>query len=304
MRSSVNPLHYFRKLRNINSNLISRWVPNSLQFAPAGHFYSPLLDRRAIAPDDTFYGADGVEFWEHINLRKEEQLSFYTDIQKILPKIQFPKKQVETSRYYSDNCMFALSDALTLSSIIRLTSPSKIIEIGSGFSSAVMLDTLDNSDTSTQITFIEPFPDRLNALLTSRDHNRTNLINTPVQQVDISLFDELDANDILFVDSSHVAKVGSDVSFLLLRVLPRLRAGVIVHFHDVFYPFSYPIDWIREGRAWNESLFLRAFLVGNSDYEIVAFNSFAAFTFPELFRTHCPEFLENSGGSIWLRKIA
>ena len=118
----------------------------------------------------------------------------------------------------------------------------------------------------------------------------------------MKIFEELEANDILFIDSSHVAKVGSDLTFLLLRVLPRLRPGVMVHFHDLFYPNSYPMEWIRGGRAWNESIFLRAFLINNPAFEIVAFNCFAGQTFPELFRGAGDRFLANSGGSLWLRR--
>ena len=70
----------------------------------------------------------------------------------------------------------------------------------------------------------------------------------------MEVFDRLEANDVLFIDSSHVAKVGSDVTFILLRVLPRLKPGVIIHFHDIFYPYSYPVNWIREGFAWNRQI--------------------------------------------------
>ena len=89
----------------------------------------------------------------------------------------------------------------------------------------------------------------------------------------------------------------------MLRVIPGLRPGVLVHFHDIFYPMSYPAEWIRAGWAWNESLFLRAFLVANDRYHIVAFNSFAGVAFPQLFRDKAPEVLRNTGGSIWLRKV-
>ena len=118
------------------------------------------------------------------------------------------------------------------------------------------------------------------------------------------MFDQLEAQDLVFIDSSHVAKIGSDVTFILLRILPRLKRGVLVHFHDIFYPFSYPLSWIREGRAWNESLFLRAFLVGNSQFQLVAFNSYAGYSFPEVFRDRFPAFLNKTGGSMWIRKVA
>jgi len=157
---------------------------------------------------------------------------------------------------------------------------------------------------SAALTFVEPYPDRLHSLLTPDDRSVSTILVNRVQDVPLSVFEQLEPQDLVFIDSSHVAKVGSDVAFILLRILPRLKRGVIVHFHDVFYPFSYPASWIREGRAWNESLFLRAFLVGNPQFELVAFNSYIGNSFPEIFRERFPAFLDNTGGSIWIRKVA
>lgn len=271
---------------------------------PPGHFHSPLLDLRNLPAGGSAMLFDGPELWEHINLRENEQRSYYEQLLNDCALLPFPKQQSREFRYFSGNSYFVFSDAFTLSAILQKERPRNIVEVGSGFSSAVMLDTLDHNDQRAALTFIEPNPDRLQSLLSSEDKARVRIIRNQVQEVPLSMFDELDAGDVLFIDSSHVAKVGSDVTFLLLRVLPRLRPGVLVHFHDVFYPMSYPAEWIRAGWAWNESLFLRAFLVSSHDYDIVAFNSFAGATFPELFRDKVPEVLENTGGSIWLRKIA
>ena len=94
---------------------------------------------------------------------------------------------------------------------------------------------------------------------------------TIVQNLPIELFTTLEANDILFIDSSHVLKLGSDVSLLFLEVLPRLRPGVVVHIHDIATSFEYPLEWYEEGRAWNEAPALRAFLAFNQAYEILYF---------------------------------
>lgn len=270
---------------------------------PPGHFYSPLLDIRAIGPNDSSIPFDGAEWWEHVDLREDEQRSYYEDLLNTFPLLPFPFRSAAGYRYFTDNIWFVVADAFTLSGIIRKEKPRKIVEVGSGFSSAVMLDTLSHTAGSAALTFIEPFPDRLYSLLSDDDISHSKIITQRVQEVSLSVFDQLEARDMLFVDSSHVAKIGSDVSFLLLRVLPRLKPGVLIHFHDVFFPFSYPIDWVREGRAWNESLFLRAFLLGNPQFQIVAFNSFAGAAFPDVFQETFPAFLHNHGGSIWLRKV-
>lgn len=121
----------------------------------------------------------------------------------------------------------------------------------------------------------------------------------------MDVFLTLEENDFLFIDSSHVGKIGSDVLFELFEILPRLREGVIVHFHDVFYPFEYPRGWLETNHwAWNEDYFLRAFLQNNSVWDILFFNNYIGMTFPEMLRKWMPLYLKNIGGSLWLRKNA
>lgn len=247
---------------------------------------------------------DGHEFWEHIRLRQDEQRSYYEDLLERFPFLPFPAQKTDGYRYFTKNNWFRLFDAFTLSGIMRKEKPQRIVEIGSGFSSAVILDTLEQTRHSAPLTCIEPFPLRLKSLTCSDDESSLTVLEQSVQEVSLSVFDQLEARDLLFIDSSHVAKVGSDVMFIVLRVLPRLKPGVLVHFHDIFYPFSYPAKWLRDGIAWNESIFLRAFLLGNSAFEIVAFNSFASASFPEVFHDRLPGFLDGSPGSMWLKRVA
>lgn len=273
-------------------------------FYPPGHFYSPLLDIDSLPAGSQYLPFDGVDWWEHIDLRPAEQRAYFADLLTNYPFLAFPQTPDNGSfRYFWGNNWFCFADAFTLSGMVRKERPQRIIEVGSGFSSAVMLDTLHHTQHEAELVFIEPNPDRLNALLTSADRTRTKTLVRQVQEIPLEQFDVLDQQDMLVIDSSHVAKVGSDVTFLLLRVLPRLKPGVLVHFHDIQYPHSYPASWIREGRAWNESLFLRAFLLGNTQFQIVAFNSYAGYTFPDLFQEQLPQFLADTGGSIWIRKI-
>ena len=118
---------------------------------------------------------------------------------------------------------------------------------------------------------------------------------------------ELEVNDILFIDSSHVVKTGSDVHFELTELIPRLRPGVVVHFHDIFYPFEYPKAWVLDiNRSWNEIYFLHVFLMYNSAFGIEFFNTFFARNYPDIVRAsipaHADKFLLNPGGGLWLRK--
>jgi hypothetical protein len=112
----------------------------------------------------------------------------------------------------------------------------------------------------------------------------------------------LRSGDVLFVDSSHVAKIGSDVNSLFFDVLPNLAPGVVVHVHDIHYPFEYPKDWVFEGRAWNEAYLLRAFLTMNTDYEILLFNSYLSCFHIDEVAQLMPGWRINPGGSIWLRR--
>ena len=318
LKALLNPKWLFWFVQKQIRECRLRLQPNlrGAVWVPPGHYYSPLLDIQSLGPVEPIMPFDGVECWEHIDLRPSEQRSYYEDLLDRFPVLQFPSQKTDGYRFFTGQRWFELSDAFTLSGVIRKEKPRRIIEVGSGFSSAVMLDTLSYTGESATLTFIEPFPDRLHALLSSDDKSCSTILVQRVQEVSLSIFDQLDARDVLFIDSSHVAKIGSDVTFILLRILPRLKRGVLVHFHDIFYPFSYPVGWIRDGRAWNESIFLRAFLMRNPDFQIMAFNSFAGHSFPEVFRERLPGFLNDTtgrfpadgspvgGGSIWLRKVA
>ena len=307
LKTLLNPKTYSRFIRDLGRARRLYLQPNvrGVLAFPPNHYYSPLLDIESLGPNECHMPFDSEECWEHIELRPEDQRSYYEDMLDRFPFLPFPSQKTQNFRYFTDNTWFPLPDAFTLSGIIRKEKPRRIIEVGSGFSSMVMLDTLERTHTSASLTFIEPFPERLNSLLWPGDKSSSTILAKRVQEVPLSLFDQLEAQDVLFIDSSHVAKIGSDVTFLLLRVLPRLKRGALVHLHDIFYPFTYPISWIREGRAWNESIFLRAFLMRNPDFQIIAFNSFARHSFPEVFRERFPDFLNDTGtSSIWLKKVA
>lgn len=303
LNTLLHPTYLWRFLK---SRLLKRYLkkhPNERgrTFFSPGHFHSPLLDIASLESGNDRLPHDDADNWENIPMHHNAQRLLFQELLNLHPALPFPTKASPDFRYHHDNDWFPLSDAFTLSGLLRREKPRRIVEVGSGFSTAVMLDTLDHFGGSTSITCIEPQPERLKTLLRVKDMERITLTSKPVQEARLSQFTELEAGDFLFIDSSHVAKIGSDVSFLFLRVLPILKPGVWVHIHDIFYPMSYPADWIREGRAWNESLFLRAFLMGNSSYEIRAFNSYAGAVFPPAFWDDLPAFRENSGGSLWMQ---
>ncbi|MBM4243490.1 MAG: class I SAM-dependent methyltransferase [Deltaproteobacteria bacterium] len=153
-----------------------------------------------------------------------------------------------------------------------------------------------------EITSIDPDPSRLRARMRPGDEQRVRILQQPVQDVPLDLYDRLEAHDSLFIDSTHVLNTGSDVNHLLFHVLPRLAPGVWVHVHDVAYPFEYPREWVAEGRAWNEAYAWRALLQYDAAFDVQVMNTCLEFLEPDWFRDNMPLCLKNVGGSLWLRR--
>jgi predicted O-methyltransferase YrrM len=271
---------------------------------PAGHFYSPIPSKQEILRREKQIIGMPENGIAGIDLNEKEQLDLLEKIKPYYREIPFKNYPQKALRYYYSNNYYGHSDAIFLYGMLRLFRPRKIIEIGSGFSSAVMLDTADNFlGGACEITFIEPFPGRLLTLLNEQDRKKHKLFSSQVQGVSLDHFTSLQDNDVLFVDSSHVSKAGSDLNHIVFDILPILKPGVLIHFHDISYPFEYPKEWILRGRAWNESYLLRAFLQYNSKFKIALFNTFLEYYHEDWFRENMPDCLINRGGSIWLRKL-
>jgi predicted O-methyltransferase YrrM len=275
---------------------------------PPGHYYSPLPDSEEIARNKAVIPItepSGLDVKDVRQLRLAKQLASYYSEQP------FPHQKTDDRRFYLDNNWCSYGDPLVLYMMMRHMQPKRIIEVGSGFSSAAMLDTNELFfEDQIGFTFIDPDSNRLDTLLTRNDFQRKTIIRDPVQRVPLKRFEALQANDILFIDSSHVVKLGSDVSHLLFSVLPRLNKGVLVHFHDVLWPFKYPQIWLESGFAWNEAYFLRSFLQFNNSFEIVYWNSYMEkhhATFLEanmpLVLQHPTEKITQGNSSLWIRKI-
>jgi predicted O-methyltransferase YrrM len=268
-----------------------------LRFAPPGHFYCPLPDLENFPRSTSGNECLGIE------LHEREQCDMFEQMLRFYSELPFSEEPGGRTRFYYRNNFFGHSDAIVLFSMMRHHRPRTVIEIGSGFSSAVMLDTNELFlDNRTRLVFVEPYPARLRSLLKPTD--QCEIVGRPVQELALDAFAQLTEGDILFVDSSHVSKYGSDVNDIFFRILPALAPGVLVHFHDVLWPFEYPEIWVRQGRAWNECYLLRAFLYYNKVFKIIYFNDFMARKQRSLIETKMPLMLEETGGSIWLKKVA
>jgi len=286
-----------RELQNLNGQL---------EFPP-GHFYSPIVD-----PEDprvaeaTLAGlVDPADGFRQISWSEEAMTGLARRMGEHYRTFPFPDHKSDGYRYYYDNPSFTAADAITLYGMIREVRPKRIIEVGAGFSSSLMMDTNDRIfGGGIELTFIDPYPDALLELLDEKDRYRGRIRTEALQDAPAELFRALDENDILFLDSSHVSKTGSDVNDYLFRILPSLNPGVVIHLHDIFYPFEYPSQWIQERRrSWNEAYVLRSFLMYNTAFELVFFNNYFYRKHREITREILPRCLENEGGSIWLRKV-
>ena len=147
---------------------------------------------------------------------------------------------------------------------------------------------------------IEPFP---REFLRKGFPGLQSLIEKKVQDIDLEFFSQLGSGDILFIDSSHTVKIGGDVNYLFLEVLPRLKPGVIVHVHDIFLPFEYRRDWVLdEFRFWTEQYLLQAFLTFNSEFEVLLANSYLNHYHQEDLQSRFSGFVILGGGSFWMRR--
>ncbi|HEX6160710.1 MAG TPA: class I SAM-dependent methyltransferase, partial [Thermoanaerobaculia bacterium] len=238
-----------------------------------GHFYSPIPNLDEVRSREAKIWPPVPRTVPGIELNAGAQVATLGELAKFYPELPFPRTRTEGGpRYWFDNSAYSYGDAIFLYSMLRHVRPKRVIEVGSGFSSAVMLDTRERFlGDDVQLTFIDPDVSTLNALL--RPGDRAAVIPARVQDVPPATFDELQAGDILFIDSTHVAKTGSDVNTILFDIVPRIASGVYVHFHDIFWPFEYPADWLAERRDWTEIYLLQALLAGSSDWEVVLFSS-------------------------------
>jgi hypothetical protein len=268
---------------------------------PAGHFFSPIVN-----PDEVREYVEKRRRMHHtqipgIVIDVEEMWHFWNLHERLFRAAVFPKGK-GPDRFHYDDSPFPQGDAITLYAMLGAYRPRKVIEIGSGFSTACMLDSADRLGLDgMEITCIEPYPSRLKSFLRPHDYERVRIIESPLQSVPVERVVDLSRNDILFIDSTHVLKTGSDVHYELFEILPALAAGVLVHVHDCHYPFEYPQKFIFERNySWNEIYALRAFLMYNDRFKIILWGSLLERLYRNAVKDVNPHFLVNPGGSIWL----
>lgn len=221
------------------------------------HYYEPLPDFRSITSEQLNRRRE----FPSIDFRWEQQLNLLHKLAGCHDEL------LKIDRAYFDNDYFNGFDAAVYYSLIRHLRPKRIVEIGSGYSTRIASEALARNGDG-RLTCIEPHPERLNG-----QRLNVELIQKRVEELDVDFFSRLEADDILFIDSSHTVKFGSDVCYEFLEVLPTLRSGVWVHVHDIFFPHDYPAEWLLKRRlALNEQYLLEAFLSFNNAFAVALAN--------------------------------
>lgn len=268
------------------------------------HYYEPMFN-----PKYLYKSLRLKRNLPGINLNIDGQLKLLNEFKFCEELTSFPidKSNDEIEFCYKDG-PFPPADAEYLYNIIRLFKPGKIIEIGSGHSTlmannAIKKNIVSDPNYNCKHICIEPYEsDWLGKI-------NVEIIKERVEKIDISFFEKLKANDILFIDSSHIIRPQGDVLFEYLEILPILKSGVLVHIHDIFTPEDYPDEWVHNAILWNEQYLLEAFLSCNNDYRIIGATNYLLHYEYEKFIRACPitKLLTEKGeqvgaGSIWLMK--
>jgi hypothetical protein len=285
------------------SRFFGIWEARGYHVTPV-HFYEPVPDTRELAKRD--FDARSRLLGVPVDLdaavaRLHRYSQAYGREYSELPR----DAPAEADDFFVRNPFFATVDAEILYCFIRELRPRLVIEAGSGFSTRIILRALArNTAEGDQCRYeiFDPFPSDTTRATVGR---RAALTESLIQAVDPGIFQRLEPNDVLFIDSSHVVATGSDVTYLVLEVLPSLRSGVYVHFHDIFLPHEYPRSWVLElHRFWNEQYVLQAFLAFNDEFEIVWPGYYVHAARPDELRRAIHSYVADTDRptSFWLRR--
>ncbi len=278
------------------------WQAQGFHVSPV-HYYQPIPDTREIDPS----------VWKRhsrirgLDIRAEQQkelLNIFTARFKN-EYDRFPRgHESRDFRFYLGNTAFEAVDAEILFCMIRYFKPKTICEIGSGWSTLLAADALSGNrrdGSPGKLIAIEPYPPEF---LSASIPEEVELLRRPVQKVALTQFEALRENDILFIDSSHVCTIGSDVQYEVLEILPQLNPGVLIHIHDIFLPTEYPKEWVLDRHHfWNEQYIVQAFLCFNDTFEILWAGQWMHLTHPELLVEAFTSYQSGvSPASLWFRR--
>lgn len=268
------------------------------------HFYQPIPDSREL-PDRLWSSLSPMR---GVDLNEPFQIELLSSFQSTFKGEydEFPASSRDPLQFHFEQRSFCAGDAEMLYSMIRYFKPRRMIEIGSGMSTLLAAQAIRKNETlgyPCAFTAIDPFPPEF---LRRGVPGLEALVKSKVEAVPEETFFSLQANDILFIDSSHVIKIGGDVLYEYLELLPQLKPGVIVHCHDIFLPAQYPKNWVLEDRRfWNEQYLLQAFLAFNNAFEILMAGSFLHLHHADKLKAAFASYDPTRAwpGSFWMRRV-
>jgi peptidoglycan/LPS O-acetylase OafA/YrhL/predicted O-methyltransferase YrrM len=272
---------------------------------PPGHFYSPMYDPQELVVNRALIWPSKPRPTLDLDWHDEKQLDLCNRIFAAQEPLALRREPSEDpTEYWCGNDQYPPLDAWVLAAMLRHLRPTRMIEIGSGFSSLVTARVnREEFAHSMHFTCIEPYPRNF---LTAGVGGISELRQELIQDSPLDLFTELTDSDILFIDTSHTVKTGGDVTWIFHEIIPRLQAGVVVHVHDFFLPYEYPENWVMEGRGWNETYLVRSFLGYNSSFEVLWATQYMLERYPDsIARAFRPDddSIARAGGSLWFQRI-
>jgi Methyltransferase domain len=261
-------------------------------------FYASLVD-----PTDLPPGNSAASLNPGLNLNRHGQLRY---LKEIFPRyrdeyagipLDRPSSWSVHPRFFLRNDAFHNLDALAYWAMIRSHRPNRIVEVGSGFSTLLAAEAIGRNGTG-RVTAVDPFPREF----IQRNDLGIDIVKRRAEEVEADLFLSLRADDIVFVDSSHVVRQGGDVNWFFLKILPQLRDGVLVHIHDIHFPFDYSLEFVRQRNVyWTEQYLLHCYLLKNPIDEVLFSSRYSAHFFPDQTRAAFPLVEKMDGGSLWMR---
>lgn len=294
---AVIPLKIARKSSMIKMPLTAAVFKKMGVFPIVNHYYEPMYDMSGIEISNQPRNLPGIDF----NFSEQVKLLKSFDAESI-PN-NWRDEAPDDMSFSLNNRNFGAGDADIWFHMIGHFKPKRIIEIGSGKSTlvareAVRKTMLSNSKYHCEHICIEPYE------MPWLEKLEIEIKRSKLEDLDIAIFKNLGAGDILFIDSSHIIRPGGEVLMEFLEILPQLASGVIVHVHDIFTPRDYPEKWLKDPRFWNEQYLLEAFLSHNDKWDVLIANNFLAHDEPDLMEKYCRYFKaeRDNPGSFYIRR--
>jgi hypothetical protein len=263
------------------------------------HYYEPFTD-----PADLRLPLDQERALPGIDWNLPGQLSLLEEMRFEHELAHLANANAGPPAFRLNNGSFESGDAEFLFQLIRARKPRRLFEVGSGNSTLIAREALarngqEDPEYSCKHLCIEPYE------APWLESTGVIVLRQRVEVVDPALFLELEENDLLFIDSSHVIRPQGDVLSEYLQILPTLRPGVIVHIHDIFSPRDYPSEWVKERMLfWNEQYLLEAFLTGNTSWRVIAALNLLRHRHYEPLRRVCPYLTPSSEpGSFYMQRV-